>query len=142
MSEVTKQAIYRTLSGDETLVQMLARDAGGRIAIYGSSLNKHEDGAFPCITFRESSGTSDLRFRGLIVDSEIFDLEIWARTSSNRVIAQIAAEVDRLLHGATLAVVDGRVFEIARVAQNPDNSDPRTNLRFGLYRYRVRTCRW
>jgi hypothetical protein len=137
MSEHTKRAIYSRLTGDIVLCAMLATDAGGNIAIYNASYNKANPAIFPCITFREADGSADQRVTGGTVDTEYFDLEIWARTESALVVPQIAGRMDVLLHNQTLSLTSGVNYNCSRVAQAPDQWDDKNKLHFGLYRYKL-----
>lgn len=137
MSAVTKKALYSTLAGGTALTNLLSTDENNDPAIFNAFLNKLESPSFPCITFRESSGSADQRFKSETVDQEIWDLEIWAKTESALVVSQIFAEVDRLLHNKTLTLETGRNYDCVRIAQNPDMYDTKLNLSFGLYRYKL-----
>jgi hypothetical protein len=145
MSSVTKKAIYEILIGDSALVAIIGKDENGDPAVFNSTYDKvtaeivggaGED-LYPIITFRESAGSSDQRFRAGTVDNEGFDLEIWARTESGLVVSEIANRVDQLLHNQEILVDSGAVFDCVRMMQNPDGYDEKLKLHFGLMRYRL-----
>lgn len=144
MSAVTKAALYSTLTNSNNLIALLGTDENGAPSIFNATLNEKiaEQGwTYPAITFREASGSADGRFREITVDSEDFDLEIWAQTTSALVVPQIHTVVDGLLHNQKIVLDSGLCFDIVRVAEQPDLYDSILKLHFGLYRYRLIAAR-
>lgn len=145
MSASTKKAIMAKLSGDTQLIALLGGDENGDPAIFNATMNRKQrdlktpasSWTLPAITFREADGGADKRFHGVTVDSELFDIEVWADTDSALTVTNIAERLDALLHNQLLMLGSGRNYDCVRVSQNPDLYDDKLNLHFGLYRYRL-----
>lgn len=144
MSATTKKAIYKALSDDSALVALLGKDELNGPAIFNTSMNKltnRSGWSYPCITFRESDGSADSRFRESTTDSEVFDLEVWSQAESAVTPGQIADRIDELLHNQVLILESGRNYDCVRFAQIPDQYDKDIKAHFGLYRYRLAVSR-
>lgn len=145
MSETTKKAIYSLLATDATLAALLGTDENGVAAIFNANMNsKLQDqttpGAswtYPCITFRESSGTPDARFTSGLVEYEYFDIEVWWQDNSALTGARISGRLDTLLHNTSLTVDSGTCYDCTRVSKVADNYDDKSNTHFSLLRYQL-----
>jgi hypothetical protein len=145
MSEYTKKALFSRLTGSDALTELLGTDENNGPAIFNATMNQklqdlenpETSWTDPCVTFRETDGSADSRFRTETIDNEICDIEVWARTSSALVIPRIAAEVDKLLHNQDLTLESGENYDCVRFAQQPDLYDDKIKFHFGLYRYRL-----
>lgn len=137
MSEVTKKAIYSTLSGDAEIVSLVGRHSDGSPAIFNANFNRANPAVFPCITFREADGSAFGGIRKETVDAEYFNIEVWAKTDSALTVPRIAERIDALLHNKALSGAGGSIYDCVRVSQVPDQYDDKLKLHFGLYRYRL-----
>jgi len=142
MSELTKKALFSILSSDTALTALIGKDENGSAAIFNATFNEvtaeSKNWSYPVITFREDTTTADARFTAQTVDAEIFDIEIWAKTTSSLTIPTIHKELDRILHNKTLSLIStqGRNYDCVRIASSPDQYDSKLKLHFGLYRYK------
>ena len=137
MSAIIKTAIFSILTGDATLNALIGQDENGDPAVFNASYNELGNPPFPCITFREADGSADGRFRETTIDTEYYDIEIWAQSESALTIPNIHARVDALLHNQAVTASSGTVYDCVRVTQIPDQYDKALKLHFGLYRYRL-----
>ena len=149
MSLATKQALLARLEADAALAALLAKDpndtrASPRPAIFDSHLSAAPP-VYACVTFRQSSGAPDNRFRPARagdapqnIEDEYFDFEAWTQAPSSAPIAAIQARLDAALHQQAFAAGSTQVFWSERVLEQPDLYDDVLKAHYGLFRYRLR----